>query len=268
MNGMIDVVRRRRGSGMTRIDRRDRRRAAHRRPASPCAAATARSRDGRCRRAAGRRADPQQPADHAQPFRAIARHRRFAAGARRDADRRVVEAHHQDVALDAAGRQPVARAARAAPPTISKLPSRVAHDLLAGEAVPVDRVGDQAALRIVERQRPVARLRGRAADQHVAAAVERAAGIVAAREEGDAVARADRQFAAARDRGARIGVDVGGAGLRPGGPAPIVSAPNAIAARQRKPRRAEADRRPRASQRETMIPNKQTARHRSDSTVT
>ena len=37
--------------------------------------------------------------------------------------------------------------------------------------------------------------------------------VVAAREERDAVAGADRQFAAARDRGARVGIDVRGAGL-------------------------------------------------------
>ena len=72
--------------------------------------------------------------------------------------------------------------------------------------------------RIVERQGPKARLRRGAAQQHVAAAVERPPGIVGAGEERDAVARADRQFAAARDHGARIRIDAGGAVLRPRGP--------------------------------------------------
>ena len=48
---------------------------------------------------------------------------------------------------------------------------------------------------------------------HVAAAVERLAVVVGAGEEGDAVAGADRQFAAARDGGAGIGVGILRAGL-------------------------------------------------------
>ena len=63
------------------------------------------------------------------------------------------------------------------PPVGSQLPARArgeiddleaavgaAHDLLAGEAVALDRVGDQAALGIVERERPEPRLRRGAAD--------------------------------------------------------------------------------------------------------
>ena len=53
---------------------------------------------------------------------------------------------------------------------------------------------------------------------HVAAAVERRARVVGARLEREAVAGADRQLAGARDHGARIGVDAGGAVPRPRGP--------------------------------------------------
>ena len=75
----------------------------------------------------------------------------------------------------------------------------------------------------------------------VAAAVESISGIVGAGVEGDAIAGADRQFAGARDRGARVRIDVDGSALRPGGPGADGQRAEGDAARQRQPSRAEAD---------------------------
>ena len=61
------------------------------------------------------------------------------------------------------------------------------------------------------------------------------------RGERDAVAGADRQLAVARDGGARIGIDVGGAGLGPRGPGADGQRAEIGAARRRHPGRAEAD---------------------------
>src|SRR5690349_4443966 len=72
------------------------------------------------------------------------RHRYFLAGAGRDTHRGVVEAQHQPVALDAAGRQPVA-AVGARRHGNGEGAVGGAHDLLAGETEAVDRVGDQIA---------------------------------------------------------------------------------------------------------------------------
>ena len=65
--------------------------------------------------------------------------------------------------------------------------------------------------------------------------------VVRRGREGDAVAGADRQFAAAGDRGARIGIDVGGAALGPRGPGADRQRAEIGAARRRHPGRAEAD---------------------------
>ena len=60
--------------------------------------------------------------------------------------------------------------------TISKLPSALARDLLAGEAVAIRRVGDEAPVEIVQRHGPEARRRRDAGQRHDAAPVERAPG--------------------------------------------------------------------------------------------
>ena len=113
-------------------------------------------------------------ADHGQPFCVTVGIGASRSGAGGDADRRVVEPQHQHVALDAAGRQPVA-GPRARADRDLEAAVGAADDLLAGEAVPLHRIGDQPALGIVERDGPVARLRRDAAQDHVAAAVERTA---------------------------------------------------------------------------------------------
>ena len=74
----------------------------------------------------------------------------------RDADRRVVEAQRQLIALDAAGRQPIARIG-ARRNDDHEAAVAVAHDLLAGEIVALQRIGDQLAVEIIERQGPEAR---------------------------------------------------------------------------------------------------------------
>src|SRR5262249_15788871 len=86
-----------------------------------------------------------------------------------------------------------------------------------------------------------ARRRRGAADHRLAAAIERAAAVVGAGHERDAVADRDRQRAGARDRGARIGIDVCGAGLWPRRPGADAQRAEAGAARQRHPGRAERD---------------------------
>jgi len=118
---------------------------------------------------------------------------------------------------------------------------RLAHDLLAGEAVALQRIGDQMALAVIERQRPEPRRRRHAGDDDIAAAVERLLLVVGGRGEGDAVAGADRQLAVAHDGGARIGIDVGGAGARPRGPGADGQRADLGAARRRHPGRADAD---------------------------
>src|SRR5712671_7451115 len=96
----------------------------------------------------------------------------LAAGAGRNADRRVVEAHNKNVALDAAGRQPVAGAGARRHRDLEAA-VLVADQLVAGEALAVERIGRQLAVRLVEGEREVARRRGGSADQGVAASVER-----------------------------------------------------------------------------------------------
>ena len=186
------------------------------------------------------RDDREQQADHGQPTVADRGHRRVALGARRDADRRIVQPQHQRIAFDAAGGQPVAGARARRHPDLERAVG-AADDFLAGEAVTLHRVGDQLSLGVVQRQRPEPRRGRHAADHHVAAPVERLLPVVGGRREGDAVAGADRQFAAAGDRGARIGIDVGGAGLRPRGPGADLERAEIGAAGRRHLGRAEAD---------------------------
>ena len=185
--------------------------------------------------------DREQQADHGHPTVAIGRHRRVALRPRRDADRGVVEPQHQRITLDAAGGQPVSGARSRRDPHLERA-VRAADDFLAGEAVTLQRIGDEMAFRIVQRQGPEPRRRRHAADHHVAAAVQRSFAVVGRRRERHAVAGADRQFAAARNRGARIGIDLGGAGSRPRGPCADGERAEIGAARRGHPRRAEADR--------------------------
>src|ERR1700681_1592101 len=80
-------------------------------------------------------------------------HRHLAGRPCGSADRRVVEPQNQHVAVDSVGGQPVA-GPRARSNEDVETAIGVAQDLLAGEALAIDRVADQLALRIVERQRP------------------------------------------------------------------------------------------------------------------
>jgi len=82
---------------------------------------------------------------------------------------------------------------------------RAADDFLAGEAVTLQRIRNQMSLRIVQRQRPESRRRGDAADDHVAAPIEQSLAVIRCRRECHAIAGADRQLAAARDRGGEYG---------------------------------------------------------------
>ncbi len=81
-------------------------------------------------------------------------------------------------------------------------------------------------------------------DANVAAAVERAARVVGGGDEGEAIGQLQRQLARARERGARIGVGVGGAAFRSGGPGADLHGAEADAARRREPGEADAARGP------------------------
>ena len=65
---------------------------------------------------------------------------------------------------------------------------RFSDDFLACKAVPPNRVGDQVALKVIQRERPKARLGGNSAQEHIATPVECLAGIIGARIEGDPIA--------------------------------------------------------------------------------
>ena len=117
----------------------------------------------------------------------------------------------------------------------------VAHDFFAGETVAIDRVGDEPAFWIVERDRPIARRRRHAADRECAAAVQIIAGIVGMGVERYAVAHAGRQFAAARNAGARIRIDIDRSALWPCRPGADGQRTEGDAARQREPRRAKPE---------------------------
>ena len=99
------------------------------------------------------REDREQQRGSWAPHRRNRGHRRIALGARRDADRRIVEPQHQRIALDAAGRQPVAGARPRGHPHFEAAVG-AADDFLAGEAVALQRIGDQTSLQIVKRQGP------------------------------------------------------------------------------------------------------------------
>src|SRR5207302_1171701 len=116
-----------------------------------------------------------------------------------------------------------------------------ARDFLAGEAVAISRIRNETALQIIKRDCPEARGRRGPRDRDRAAPVERTARVIRGDKERDAVARADRQFAAARDHSARIWIDVGGAGLGPRGPCADRDRAKSGAARQRELRQPETE---------------------------
>ena len=164
-----------------------------------------------------------------RPSAVIDGHRRFAPGAGRDADRRVVEPQHQHVALDAAGRQPVAgaRARRRRRSRSCRRPGATISWLV--KPCRCTRVGDQPAVRIVQRQGPEPRLRRDAAQHDVAASVERLAVVVACgrrrrrrRRSRPAARRCARRSRAHRDR--CRAVPVFGQAVQ----APMVTPPKAV----------------------------------------
>ena len=156
------------------------------------------------------RDDGESPAGSWAAHRRDRWHRRIALGCaspRRPACRRAAAS-----ARSARCRRSAAscrRATRAAT-RISNAAVGAADDFLAGEAVALQRIGDQMALAVgtgsASRTAPPASRRRRPTSQRPSS------GFFLSSERGrerDAVAGADRQFAAAGDRGARIGIDVG-----------------------------------------------------------
>src|SRR6195952_4667675 len=97
------------------------------------------------------------------------------------------------------------------------------------------------SLLIVKRQGPEPRRRRDAADDHVAAPVERPLAVVGRGRKSHAVTGADRKFTTARDRGARVGVDLGGAGFGSRGPGADRQRADVGPARRRHPGGANAD---------------------------
>ena len=172
---------------------------------------------------------PEQPADHAQLLAVIGRHRRFARGARRDADRRVVEPQHQHIAVDAAGRQPVAGARARRDARSRSCRRRCATISWLVKPWRFDRIGDRAARRVVQRERPEPRLRRDAADQRRRSG-RRAAGRCRRcgrrrrrrRPSRSAIRRCARSRRAHKGRCRRV--PVFGQAVQ----APIVTAPNAV----------------------------------------
>lgn len=124
-----------------------------------------------------------------------------------------------------------------------ELAIRLAHQLLAGEAVAIDRVWDQMAVAVIDRQGEEPRLRGRAAHHHVAASIERAVEVVCPGDESEAIAKPHRQDAVTRDRGARVRIDLGTASLGIGGPRADRHGAEGDISGQRKPGHAKPDRR-------------------------
>src|SRR6185295_10546610 len=116
---------------------------------------------------------------------------------------------HQDVALGASGREPVA-GARARTDRNAERAVGVADELLAGEAAAIERVGNEPAVRIIERDREEARLRRGPGNREIASPVERAAAVVGGGAEHDAVAESQWKGAGALHLGAGIGVDLRG----------------------------------------------------------
>src|SRR3954471_2221714 len=124
-------------------------------PAWPCAATATRWRDAQCRPAAAPQAAIVATASRTTPLRNRG-HWRVFRGACRDTDRRIVEPQHDDVAIDAAGRQPVTRACARRRYDLERAVS-TARNLLASEAITIRAIGHETPVEIVERHRPEAR---------------------------------------------------------------------------------------------------------------
>src|SRR5262245_62537217 len=121
-------------------------------------------------------------------------HRSLRSGARRHADRRIVEPQNQEVLLHAAGWEPIARP-RARADRDFEAAVGVADDLLAGEALSLRRIGHESPFGVVQGDGTKAGLRRGPAQKYVAAGVEWLAGLVGACIECDPIPRTDRQFA-------------------------------------------------------------------------
>src|SRR3984893_8413866 len=100
-------------------------------------------------------------------------------------------AHHR-VASDPAGRKPVSRT-RARGDADLECAVRAADDFLAGETVTLQGIRNEAPLLVIERQRPEPRRRSHAADDYVAAAVERLPAVIGRCRKRHAVAGSARQ---------------------------------------------------------------------------
>src|SRR6185295_8909140 len=108
-------------------------------------------------------------------------------------DGRIIKPHHQQIAIEPAGWQPVSGPRACRDPDLKRTVG-AAHDLLAGEAVALQRVAHQLTLGVIQCQRPETRSRRDTADGNVATAIERPSLVIAAGDESDAVAAADRQL--------------------------------------------------------------------------
>src|SRR5262249_46701422 len=147
----------------------------------------------------------------------------FSPAAGGETDRRIVEPQYEHIALDAAGRQPIAWPCTRPNGDLERAVG-AADQLLAGEALALHCVGDEPSFEVVKRDGEIARLRRNSFERDVAATVQRLTRIIAARIEGDTVARSDRQFAAARHHGAGVRIDAGRSDTRPCGPRPDADA--------------------------------------------
>src|SRR5215471_5878778 len=171
----------------------------------------------RCRRGARRRESTRATESWAAPGGDIG-HRDFAAGLGGNAHRGVVKPQHELITVDAAGRQPVTGIG-ARRYNDFEAPVAATDDFLAGEAVTVGRIGDQPAIRVVERQGPEPRYRRYPGDDDLAASVESFAIVVGLQAEGHTIAHGRRQPAGPRDGCTGVRVRVDSSGLRPGSPA-------------------------------------------------
>jgi hypothetical protein len=145
-------------------------------------------------------------------------HRDLAAGLGRNPHRGVVKPQHQLITIDAAGRQPVAGAGTRRNNDL-KAPIAAPDYFLTGEAVTVDRIGDQPAIRVVERQGPEASHRGYPRNDDLAASVKGFAVVIGLQAERNTIAHGRRQPASARDGSAGVRVGVDSPRLWPGCPA-------------------------------------------------
>src|SRR5262249_55998420 len=118
--------------------------------------------------------------------------RASADGVGGNAQRGVVKPQHEPITVAAAGRQPVTGIG-ARRYNDFEAPVAATDDFLAGEAVTVGRIGDQPAIRVVERQGPEPRYRRYPGDDDLAPSVESFAILVRLPPEGHPLSPARRQ---------------------------------------------------------------------------